>query len=84
MSESLPILMHRIKHLNFFSHILGPTIGSIIMGIAIYYSLIGLTGPLEAILVMIPAWIIISLAVIYARRDKVKMEPLLTEERQSD
>ena len=80
VSESLPVLMHRIKQLNFFSHILGPTLGSIIMAIAIYYSLQDLTGPLKAVLVMIPVWIIISLVVIYVERNKVKMEPLFTED----
>lgn len=83
-NESLPIMMHRLKHLNVLSHIVGPTIGSIILAIAIYYSLLGLTGPLEAILVMIPAWIIISLVIIYAKRNSIKMEPLITEDHQHD
>jgi len=83
-NESLPIMMHRLKHMNIVSHVVAPTLGSIIMAVAIYYSLQGLTGPLEAVLVMIPAWILISLGIVYVRRNKVKMEPLLTKAHPTD
>ncbi|MEM4597554.1 MAG: APC family permease, partial [Thermoplasmata archaeon] len=75
VNNTLVILIKRMKSkINILSHIIGPSIASIIMIIAIYYSLAGLTGPMMAVYVLVPAWLIISIIVIYIRRNKTKVE----------
>ncbi|MEM3753981.1 MAG: APC family permease, partial [Candidatus Micrarchaeaceae archaeon] len=74
-NNTLVFLIRRMKtKINILSHIIGPSIASIIMIIAIYYSLAGLTGPMMAVYVLVPAWLIISLALIYIRRNRTKVE----------
>lgn len=76
VNQTLAPFMYKLKGLNIPVHIIAPTAASVIMGVAIYYSLIGLTWPLSVIYIMIPAWIIISLVVVFVRRGKVKMDTL--------
>jgi len=74
-NQSLALFLHRTKEkINFPFHVIGPTIASIIMVIAIYYSLAGLTGPLMVAYFMIVVWIIISLVIIFIRRKGLKVE----------
>ncbi len=74
-NNTLVLFIKRLKiKINILSHIIGPSIASIIMIIAIYYSLAGLTGPMMAVYVLVPAWLIISIIVIYIRRNKTKVE----------
>ncbi len=74
-NNTLVLLIRRMKiKINILSHIIGPSIASIIMIIAIYYSLAGLTGPMMAVYALIPAWLIISIIIIYVRRNKTKVE----------
>lgn len=58
------------------TYIIAPAAGSIIMAIAIYYSLVGLTLPLSLIYIMLPAFIILSLIFIYIKRNKTNVESI--------
>ncbi len=58
------------------SYIVGPAVASIIMIIAIYYSLVGLTLPLSLVYVLIPLWIIIGFIVVYLRRRHTNVESI--------
>ena len=58
------------------SYIIAPTAASVLMAIAIYYSLLGLTMPLSVIYILIPAWIIIGVIIIYARRNSTNVETI--------
>ncbi|MDA8055537.1 MAG: APC family permease [Thermoplasmatales archaeon] len=74
-NQSLALFLKRTKEkINIPFHIIGPGIASIIMAIAIYYSLAGLSGPLLVADFMIVVWIILSVIIIYLRRDKLKVE----------
>lgn len=74
VNQTLTAFMQKLKQLNPLVHIVGPTAASVIMAVAIYYSLLGLTWPLSAVYIMIPVWIVVALVVVYARRDKIKMD----------
>ena len=56
------------------SYIIAPTAGSLLMAIAIYYSLVGLTLPLSLIYIMIPVWIIVAVVIIYIRKNTTTVE----------
>lgn len=74
-NTALPFFIRRAgSRVGPFLHILGPGVASVLMIIAIYYSLTGLTFPLSLVYVMIPAWIIIGLSAIYLRRKKTITE----------
>ncbi len=76
-NTSLPLFIKRTgKKMKPLAYIIAPGIGSIIMAIAIYYSLVGLTMPLSIIYAMIPVWIIIGVVIIYVRRGDTKVESL--------
>ena len=53
--------------MKIISYIILPTAASVLMGIAIYYSLTGLVLPLSIIYIMIPLWIIFGVIIIYWR-----------------
>ena len=74
-NTSLSFFMRRTgAKIRPLTYIVGPAIGSIIMAIAIYYSLLGLTSPLSLVYIMIPVWIIIGLALIYFRKSSTSVE----------
>jgi hypothetical protein len=56
------------------AYVVGPAVASIIMAVAIYYSLLGLTLPLSLVYVLIPIWIIISVILIYIKRKSTTVE----------
>jgi hypothetical protein len=78
VNQTLPLFLRRIREkfdiIKILYAIIGPTIASVIMIIAIYYSLAGLTAPLNIVYIMIPSWIVISLVIIYVRRNKTAVE----------
>jgi len=75
VNNTLVLFIKRIKaKINILVHIVAPSIASVIMIIAIYYTLAGLTGPMSAVYVLIAAWIIISLIIVHIRRNKTKVE----------
>ncbi len=78
VNQTLPLFLKRLREkfdlLRVLYAIVAPTVASIIMAIAIYYSLAGLTSPLNVVYVMIPSWIIISLAIIYLRRKSTSVD----------
>lgn len=78
VNQTLPLFLRRIREkfdiIKILYAIVAPTIASIIMIIAIYYSLAGLAAPLNIVYIMIPSWIIISLVIIYIRRNKTAVE----------
>ncbi|MEM0135221.1 MAG: APC family permease, partial [Thermoplasmatales archaeon] len=77
VNESLPLLLHRMKlKINILYHIILPLVSSVLFGIAIYYSLIGLTGFLEITYILIPVWLILSVLFVYLRRKKLKVESM--------
>lgn len=80
VNQTLAPFMHKVKQLNPVVHILAPTVASVIMAVAIYYSLLGLTWPLSAVYIMIPVWIIVAVVVIAARSRKMKSDTLETLE----
>ena len=74
-NSSLAFFIKKAKlKMNAAVYIVGPAVGSVIMAVAIYYSLAGLTLPLSIIYILIPAWIIISLLIVYLRRRVTKVE----------
>ncbi len=58
------------------TYIVGPTIASIILAIAIYYSLVGLTLPLSMVYILIPVWIIIAVILIRFRKNSTSVESI--------
>ncbi len=76
-NTALPFFINRsgIK-MKYLAYIVAPTAGSIIVVIAIYYSLIGLVLPLSMVYIMVPVWIIISIIIIYIRRKYIKVQTL--------
>jgi len=78
VNQTLPLFLRRIREkfdiIKILYAIVAPTIASVIMFIAIYYSLAGLTAPLNIVYIMIPSWIVISLVIIYIRRNKTAVE----------
>ncbi len=74
-NQSLALFLRRTKtKINLPFHIIGPGIASVVMAIAIYYSLAGLSGPMLVADFMIVVWIVLSVIIIYLRRDKLKVE----------
>jgi len=78
VNQTLPLFLRRIREkfdiIKILYAIVAPTIASVIMIIAIYYSLAGLAAPLNIVYIMIPSWIVISLVIIYIRRKKTAVE----------
>ncbi len=74
-NTALPLFIKRAgMRVKILAYAVGPAIASIIMIIAIYYSLLGLTMPLALVYVLIPVWIILGLIIIYLRRSKTRVE----------
>lgn len=80
VNETLPVLMHRLKQLNPVTHIIAPTAASVMIGIAIYYSLIGLVWPLSAAYIFLPGLIILAIIITYSRKNKVQMDTIEQED----
>jgi len=78
VNQTLPLFLRRIREkfdiIKILYAIVAPTIASVIMIIAIYYSLAGLAAPLNIVYIMIPSWIVISLVIIHIRRNKTAVE----------
>ncbi len=76
-NTSLPFFIKRAgMKMHTLSYIVGPAIASVIMVIAIYYSLLGLTSPLSLVYIMVPLWIIVGLILIYLMRSKTSVESI--------
>ena len=76
-NTSLPFFIKRAgMKMHILSYIVGPAIASVIMAIAIYYSLLGLTSPLSLVYIMVPLWIIVGLILIYLMRSKTRVESI--------
>lgn len=76
-NTSLPFFIKRAgMKMHTLSYIVGPAIASVIMAIAIYYSLLGLTSPLSLVYIMVPLWIIVGLILIYLMRSKTSVESI--------
>ena len=76
-NNSLAFFLRRAHlKMNALSHIIAPTIASIIMAVAIYYSLVGLTLPLSIVYILIPVWIIIATVIIYMRKGQTKVDSI--------
>lgn len=76
-NTSLPFFIKRAgMKMHTLSYIVGPAIASVIMAIAIYYSLLGLTSPLSLVYIMVPLWIIVGLILIYLMRSKTSVETI--------
>ena len=80
VNETLPVLMHRLKQLNPVTHIIAPTAASVMIGIAIYYSLIDLVWPLSAAYIFLPRLIILAIVITYSRKNKVQMDTIEQED----
>ena len=80
VNETLPVLMHRLKQLNPVTHIIAPTAASVMIGIAIYYSLIDLVWPLSAAYIFLPGLIILAIIITYSRKNKVQMDTIEQED----
>jgi amino acid transporter len=79
VNQTLAVLMHRIKEFKIITHLIGPTIASVFLIIAAYYSFIGLSWPVSIVFILIPIWIVGSLIYIYSIRKKVEMEQLIVK-----
>ncbi|MGC8609387.1 MAG: APC family permease [Thermoplasmata archaeon] len=80
VNESLPVFMHKLKQLNPVVHIAAPTVASAIIGIAMYYSLTGLSFPLSVVYIIIPLLVILALGITYVmRNNNIKMDTLSNE-----
>jgi hypothetical protein len=77
VNETLPVFMHHLKQLNPVTHILAPTAASMIIGIAIYYSLIDLVWPLSSAYIFLPVLLILAIVITYyMRHNNVKMDTI--------
>ena len=74
VNQALILLTKKLGITKILTHFVAPTIASVLMVVAIYYSLLGLTWPLSIAYYMIPAWIVIAVAVTFVRRNKLKMD----------
>jgi len=75
VNQSLPFLLHRLKlKINILYHIILPLISTILFAFAVYYSLLGLSGVLVITYILVPAWLILSVAFVYLRRNKLKVD----------
>ena len=74
-NSSLAFFIRRSQmKIRALAYVVGPAVASIIMAVAIYYSLLGLTLPLSLVYVLIPIWIIISVILIYIKRKSTTVE----------
>ena len=74
-NNSLAFFVRRAgMKMKILSYVIAPTVGSIIMAIAIYYSLLGLTLPLSLVYILIPVWIIIAVVLTRIRRSSTTVE----------
>ncbi len=79
VNETLPILMHKLKELNIWKHIIGPTIGSIFIIIILYYTIAGISYPFFYAIPIILLWAIIGVLIAYRKRNVPLSESDLSE-----
>ena len=72
--------MYRLKQLHPLTHIIAPTAASVMIGIAIYYSLIDLVWLLSVAYIFLPGLIILAVIVTYSRKNKVQMDNIEQED----
>jgi len=77
VNQTLTALMRRIGEFKIITHFVGPTIATVFLIIAAYYSFIGLAWPVSVVFIVVAVWIIGSLIYIYSIRNEVKMEELI-------
>jgi len=68
VNQTLAILMHRLKELNVLKHIVGPTIGSILIIIILYYTFLGIAFPFVLAVPIVVIWLLIGLGISYWKR----------------
>ncbi|MEM4056610.1 MAG: APC family permease [Thermoplasmatales archaeon] len=57
VNETLPLLMHRLKELSIIKHIVGPTIGTAITAVVLYYTFFGISAPVIYVVPIIILWL---------------------------
>jgi len=81
VNETLPVFMYKHGKLNPVVHIIAPSIATIIIAIAIYYSLIDLAWPESSAYIILPALIILALIITYIKRNNnIGMDTIEEEE----
>ncbi|MGC8699116.1 MAG: APC family permease [Candidatus Acidifodinimicrobium sp.] len=71
----LAFFIRRIKKsVKVLTHVIGPSISSVIMGLAMYFSLIGLRGPMTWVYWVVISLLLADLVIIYLRRHKIRMD----------
>lgn len=82
-NSSLAFFIRKIrKKLSVPTHIIAPSLSSVVMVIALYYSLSGLKSPMTSVYWVALSMILINAFVIYIRRNKTrtdKLEDLISE-----
>lgn len=74
---SLAFFIHRInKSVNLLTHIIAPSISSVVMVIAMYYSLTDLKSPMTAVYWIVLFLVALDMLIIYGRRNRIKMDKL--------
>ena len=74
---SLPFFIRKIrKKLNVPAHIIAPSISSVVMAIALYFSLSYLKSPMTSVYWVALSMILVNAFIIYLRRDKTRMDKL--------
>jgi amino acid transporter len=82
-NSSLAFFMRKIgKKLSVSTHILAPSISSLVMVIALYYSLFDLKSPMNSVYWVALSMILINGFIVYLRRNKIRtdnLEDLISE-----
>ncbi len=76
VNETLPVMMKKIGKLNAIMHIALPTLASVFLIIALYYSVQGIVWPVSVSFIILAVWIIASIIYIRFKKDQFKMEEL--------
>lgn len=74
VNQALPFLMRKLGRLNVLYHIVGPTLSSVTLAVALYFTAYGLSWPVSIAYYVLPIWIIASIIYIAAIRKRIKME----------
>ena len=77
INTTLPIFIHKIKEkVRLLKHIAAPSVSTIVMLIAVVFSLIGLKSPMTVTYWIIGIFFLSALAVIYLRGNNTKVDKL--------
>ena len=68
VNESLPFLMRKLKELNVIKHVLGPTLGSVLIVLVLYYTITGISYPFNYTIPIIIIWALIGAVIAYLKR----------------